>query len=477
MIFEFLNSIKNVPILCIGDIMLDSFIDGKVERISPEAPVPIIKIDSEEKMLGGVGNVFSNLKALGCDAQLISVIGDDQTGYDIANHFTRIHTDSIVSLIIEQNRISTKKTRFRSGNQQILRVDEETTNPISEITIEKLLITLNTLLPKTKVVIISDYNKGIFAQCCPQIIDLAHKHNNIVLIDPKGKNYSKYDNADVITPNMKELSEVCSNSLKSINEITESAKNLIKNHNFKNVIVKRSENGILVVNNKITEIKSKKREVFDVSGAGDTVISTLAALLATGCDIETAAEIANIAGGIVVTKQNTATVTTDEIINDVRETTLTKIIPFDHIESVVNCIKDKKIGFSNGVFDIIHEGHIETLKQAKSFCDFLIVGINGDASVKRLKGETRPILNENTRATILSALEYVNAVIIFDDDTPLTLIQKIKPNVLIKGSDYNIENIVGGPFVQSYGGEIKFVTLKPGFSTTNIIKKIQEQGK
>ena len=471
---DILNSIKDVPVLCIGDIMLDSFIEGHVERISPEAPVPILRVDKEEQMLGGVGNVYSNLKALGCDTHLVSVVGNDQTGFDIAKFFKK---DDNITLIYENDRTTTKKTRFRSGNQQLLRVDEEITTPINTNTISNVLNAIRMILQKTKVVIISDYNKGLLANCCQDIINLAHKYQNIVLVDPKGKDYHKYLNADIITPNMNELTEVSKVKLGGISSIEMAAKELIKNHKFKTVVVKRSEKGILVVNNKTTEIKGKKREVFDVSGAGDTVISTLAAVLARGHSVETAAEFANIAGGIVVTKQNTATVSVNEIIHELKDVEHSKIIDRNDIEMLSKSLKDKglKIGFSNGVYDLIHFGHIETIKQSKSFCDFLIIGVNNDASVKRLKGESRPILNEIARSNLLAALEYVNAVVIFDEDTPLNLIKSIKPDVLIKGADYNIENIVGGDFVQSYGGEIKFTDIVSGFSTTNIIKKIQDQ--
>lgn len=469
---DILNSIKGVPVLCIGDIMLDSFIEGHVDRISPEAPVPIIRVDKEEKMLGGVGNVYSNLKALGCDTYLISVVGDDSTGFDIAKFFTK---NDNISLIFEEDRTSTKKTRFRSGNQQLLRVDEEITTPISKNTITTLINSLKSILQKTKVVIISDYNKGLLENCCQDIIKIAHKYNNIVLIDPKGKDYSRYKNADIITPNLKELAEVCGSSPKTIVEIEYHAKHLIQRHNFKSVIVKRSEKGILVVNEKTTEISGKKREVFDVSGAGDTVISTLGAILGRGHPVEVATELANIAGGIVVTKQNTATISIHEIIHELKDVEYSKIINRNDIEIFAKTLKEKglKIGFSNGVYDLTHFGHIETLKQSKSFCDFLIIGVNNDASTKRLKGESRPILNETARATLLAALEYVNGVVIFEEDTPLELIKLIQPDVLIKGADYNINNIVGGDFVQSYGGEVKFTDIIPGFSTTNIIKKIQ----
>ena len=471
--FNILNSIKNVPILCIGDIMLDSFIEGKVDRISPEAPIPILQVKNEEKMLGGVGNVYSNLKALGCDTYLISVVGNDKTGYEISSFFN----DGNTTLLMEPGRISTKKTRYRSGNQQLLRVDEEITKPITDETKTKLIKSLEMILPKTKAIIISDYGKGLLTECCEMIISVAHKHNNIVLVDPKGKSYYKYSNADVITPNLKELSEITGiTSFNTIEEIEISAKELIKNFHFKNVIVKRSEKGMLVVNDKTTEIKSKKREVFDVSGAGDTVISTLSAILALGHNIEIAAEIANIAGGIVVTKQNTATITVGDIVNELRGTTFTKIIDINHVGTFIECLRNKTltIGFTNGCYDLLHQGHIETLKQAKSYCDYLIVGLNSDASVKKLKGESRPVLPETARATILSALKYVDLVVIFDDETPLKLIEIVKPDVLIKGSDYTIENIVGGEFVQSYGGEVKFIALVPGFSTTSIIEKLKQ---
>ncbi|MCI5049323.1 MAG: D-glycero-beta-D-manno-heptose-7-phosphate kinase [Rickettsiales bacterium] len=479
---ESVERFGDARVLCIGDIMLDRFVYGSVSRISPEAPIPVISRDSEKRMLGGCGNVARNLVSLGAQACLISVIGDDAIGKQLTALVAE--EDKLVPyLITEKDRITTEKTRFVSGTQQLLRCDLETKEAIQADTIKTLKQLIEEELPNYDVVILSDYGKGVLQDTLIEhIIALANKLDKPVFIDPKRKDLSTYKQATLISPNLNELAQASQKeAIKTDAEIVESAAALIKDNQLQHMLVTRGQDGMSMIsaNGDVTHIQAQAKEVYDVSGAGDTVIATLACAHAVGVSIENAARIANIAAGIVVGRMGTATIHRTDIKTALytHETvhSQAKILPIDIASDSAESWRHQNlsIGFTNGCFDVLHVGHLQSLRDAKSHCDRLIVGINSDASVKRLKGESRPINNEMDRAMLLAALDCVDMVVIFRDDTPINLIETFKPDVLMKGADYTKETVVGADIVEGYGGRIELLPLRDGYSSTQVIEKVQ----
>jgi len=477
---DIISTFHKQKLLCIGDVMLDRFVYGKIERISPEAPVPVFSVMGENAMLGGAGNVARNISSLGAKTSLVSVIGDDKTGDELIEMIGD-ETGIASHLVLEKQRITTTKTRYVAGSQQVMRADREVTNAITSTTENQVLKNVHDEIDTVGAVILSDYGKGLLTRnVCQEVIKIAKLHQKPIFVDPKSRDFSMYRGATMICPNLQELANASSIDVKTDLCIVESAQKIIADFEIESVLVTRSKDGMTLINknNEVFHIPALAREISDVSGAGDTVVATLSLAVASGMSIEDSVKLANTAAGIVVGKLGTATITVQdldaELVCSGRTHGTHKILVLKDAKSRVEQWgrEGKKVGFTNGCFDLIHSGHLEILNGAKSYCDRLVVGVNSDASVKRLKGETRPINTEVERAMLLASLSVVDMVIIFGEDTPIKLIEALKPHILAKGADYEKHQVVGHEIVESYGGTIELIPLKQGYSTTNIIKKI-----
>ncbi|MEA3353777.1 MAG: D-glycero-beta-D-manno-heptose-7-phosphate kinase [Campylobacterota bacterium] len=467
---------KKPNILVIGDLMIDEYLWGSCERISPEAPVQVVDINKETKVLGGAGNVIENLVSLGANVGVLSVIGEDDVGIELKS---MLISKGVKSFLIEQkNRKTSRKTRLIASHSQVVRYDKESKNEISDISANLVYDKFKEEINAYDIILLSDYAKGVLTNdLIKKIISCSNKMNKKVLVDPKGNDFKKYKGAYLLTPNKKEAELASKIKIENDTTLKETLIKL-KNEALLDVsVVTLSENGIAILDNEEVTIKpTVAREVYDVTGAGDTVLASLGFALSLDYDIFTSVEFANLAAGVVVGKLGSATVTLDEI--EEYKTSLNKssiefhIKTRDEIEKISSRLKDqkKKVVFTNGCFDILHKGHVSYLNTAKSFGDVLILGLNSDASVKRLKGEDRPINCEEDRAYILSALECVDYVVIFDEDTPYELIKKVQPDTLVKGADYEGKEVVGSDIAK----QTKLVTFIDGKSTTKTIEKIQK---
>ncbi|HPC38192.1 MAG TPA: D-glycero-beta-D-manno-heptose-7-phosphate kinase [Exilispira sp.] len=461
-------------ICIIGDIMLDRYLYGKANRISPEAPIPVVLLENESISLGAASYVALNLINLRSDCILVGKIGNDENGKTIKKLLIK---NKINNFLIEKDGYKTiTKTRIISNHQQMIRVDEEKIEPL---TIEEENIIIEFLEKNIKdigFIIISDYAKGVCTEnLCKKIIDIANKKNIKVLIDPKKNNWEKYKNSYLINPNLKELSEFVGFELKNEDyEIEKILKKVYPKLNIENICVKRSEKGITLYDgNKCMHFPAEAIEVYDVTGAGDTVIAVLTLMLNKGYDIEKSITIANKAASIVIQKAGTTPILYDEFISILEKKEKTKLVNLNELKLIIEDLrkKNKKIVFTNGCFDILHAGHVIYLEKAKELGNVLIVGLNTDSSIKKIKGKDRPLQNQVDRAKILSALESVDFVVFFDEPTPENLIKQIKPDILVKGSDYKIEEIVG----RQYAGQTVTIEYIDGKSTTSIINKIKKQ--
>ena len=470
---------ENANVLCIGDVMIDRFVYGKVDRISPESPVPVLQIQRNFTVLGGAGNVARNILSLGARCHLLTVSGDDTIADELASLF--LQENKLNAFVIRDiMRSTTCKTRFVSNGQQMLRVDDEVTSPISETIQSQLIEEFTRVLSIAKVVILSDYAKGIFSEdFCQILIQIAKAAGAFIIIDPKGKSYDRYRGATLLTPNVKELAEAVTHPLITQKDIIAAAQDMCKRYDISAMLVTQGAGGMtLVTELESQHIETEAKEVFDVSGAGDTVVATLSIALAAQLSLGEAAVLANKAAGIAVGKVGTATVSADELQAVYHHNSMlhdeTKIYTKQTALEAVKTWRRQgvTIGFTNGCFDLLHLGHLHILKEAAAACDRLIVGINSDASVKRLKGDSRPIQDEETRSHILASLHFVDAVVIFDEATPLELIELFEPDVLIKGADYTVDRVVGAPIVQARGGKVVLVDLMQGHSTTATVKRM-----
>jgi D-beta-D-heptose 7-phosphate kinase/D-beta-D-heptose 1-phosphate adenosyltransferase len=467
---------KNPKILVIGDLMIDHYLWGSCERISPEAPVQVININNESSKLGGAGNVINNLKTLGAQVDVLSVIGDCAVSAELQNLLNNIgvSTDFIIS---EKERISSKKSRIIASQQQVVRFDKENTNPINKKTEVSILRHLKKIILNYDVILLSDYGKGLLTFDLTQsIIKCANINNKKVLIDPKGFDYSKYKGAYLLTPNKKEAGEATGINITNSETLDIAIKKLKNDCDLSISLITLSELGVAVYDTKLFTFPTVAREIYDVTGAGDTMLASLGFALSCDISIDKAVQFANLAAGVVVGKIGNATVSINEIIE--YESSLNQSTSDKHIKSKIEISslskelksRNKKIVFTNGCFDIIHVGHISYLETSKSFGDILIVGLNSDKSVKALKGKTRPINSEKDRAQILAALEAVDYVVVFDENTPYELINTIKPDILVKGGDYKNKEIIGKDIVS----EIKLVDFIQGKSSTRTIEKIKK---
>ena len=463
---------KGVKILVVGDLMLDHYIWGSCDRISPEAPVQVVKINNETYTLGGAGNVVRNLLSLGANVSVASVLGDDEAGKKIKEKLAELNVKDEL-ILTEKGRESSIKSRIMASHQQVVRIDKES---VVKINLEdELVLKVKENLTNFKAVLLSDYGKGVLSEkVCQEIINECVRLKIPVLIDPKGSDYSKYKNATLLTPNKKEASEATNLKIKDKAELEKAIKQLKDELNLTYSIITISEEGIALYDDKLHIFAAKAKEVFDVTGAGDTVLATLGYMLATGADIKEAIKIANLAAAVVVAKIGSATASFSEIeqlLNSSFGANFEhKLKSVEELEEILSQKDKKKVVFTNGCFDILHAGHVKYLARARELGDLLVVGLNSDASVKRLKGETRPINSQDDRACVLSGLGFVDYVVIFDEDTPLNLITKIKPDVLVKGADYKDKEVVGSEIVK----EVRLIDFVEGKSTTVIIKRIKD---
>ena len=468
-------------ILCVGDLILDHYIHGDIDRISPEAPIPILKTnDKNYNILGGCGNVARNICSANNKCHLISIVGNDDDGLKLKEIVKKIN-NLTSSLIVDPDRCTTKKTRYVCENQQILRVDKEMENPISKVIETKIIKLLKKKINNCNVIVLSDYNKGLLTNdLIKKVIKIAQDYKKILIVDPKKKDFSVYAGATFITPNLKELKSATNTSgirTKSNEDslVLKLSKQIIRNFNFKAVITTRSSNGISVVTDtgSYFHLPSEAKEVYDVSGAGDTVLAYLSSSISKGESLESSIKISNLAAGRAVAKFGTSVVSIDEI-DSIKKIKNSKIVTNQDINKILKDYDSKKlIGFTNGCFDLLHTGHISYLKSAKQKCDILILGLNSDKSIKKLKGKNRPIVEQKDRVEILSSFPFVDKIIVFDEVTPIKLIKKIKPNIIFKGKDYKKNDVVGFHESKKWHGRVMLIDFIKNKSTTNLIKRIK----
>lgn len=464
-------------VLVLGDVMLDTFVYGQCARISPEAPIPVICIEREDVMLGGAGNVARNIAALGGEAVLIGIVGDDAAG---ATMLAKIADESgIFADLVKDGRPTTQKIRYVAGQQQMLRADIERSFAAEA---PALLAAFDRQIGDADVVVLSDYAKGVLSpDLLAQVIRRARTADKPVIADPKSADVGRYDGVTLLTPNVGETVLATGITCGDDEDVERAAKAMLAMMpNTGAVLITRSAKGMtLALRDGTSEHHpTRARQVFDVSGAGDTVVAALALSLAMGMSLPDAAELANAAAGRAVSKPGTAVVSREELEEELHvvrsgETT-SKIVTLSEAVDIIRRWRSAgdRIGFTNGCFDLIHPGHVSQLTQARAACDRLIVGLNTEDSIRRLKGPSRPVQNDTARSIVLASLTPVDLVILFDDDTPLGLIEAIRPDVLVKGKDYTVQQVVGADLVLGYGGEVVLADLLPGYSTTDIIARL-----
>jgi len=465
---------RSPKLLVIGDLMIDHYLWGACERVSPEAPVQVVNIDNETTLLGGAGNVINNLKALGANVDVIGIVGECETSDELKGLLDDIEVDTKY-LFIEQDRITSKKSRIIASQQQVVRYDRESTDEINNKSQNHILDTFKKIIANYELVLLSDYGKGILTNKLTQsLINVANKYGKKVLIDPKGHDYSKYKGAYLLTPNIKEASEATKINIIDDTSLNQAIIQLKSQCDLDVSLITLSDKGVAVYDDEFRIHPTLAREVFDVIGAGDTVLASLGFALACDLNIDEAIQFSNFAAGVVVGKIGSATATLNEIIE--YESSLNKSFSEEHIKTLNEIIaictelkaREKRVVFTNGCFDLLHAGHVKYLETAKSFGDVLIIGLNSDRSVTALKGEGRPINVQMDRACILAALEVVDYVVIFDEDTPYKLIKAIKPHTLVKGGDYKGKEVIG----QDIADELKLVEFVDCKSSTQTIEKI-----
>lgn len=468
-------------VLCVGDLILDHYVHGNIDRISPEAPIPILKAnDRNYNILGGCGNVARNICSANNKCHLISIVGNDDDGLKLKDIMKKIK-NLTSSIIVDPDRCTTKKTRYVCENQQILRVDKEMENPISSAIELKIIKLLKKKINDCNVIVLSDYNKGVLTNnLIKKIIKITRDHKKILIVDPKKKDFSVYAGATFITPNLKELKEA-TNTIgittknNEDNLVLKLSKKIIDKFDFKAVITTRSSNGISVVTDvgRFFHLPSEAKEVFDVSGAGDTVLAYLSSSISKGHSLESSIKISNVAAGLAVAKFGTSVVSMDEIDN-IKQIKNNKLITTQDISKILKDYDSEKIiGFTNGCFDLLHTGHISYLKSAKQKCDILILGLNSDESIKKLKGKNRPIVELKDRVEILSSFPFIDKIVVFEEVTPIKLIKKIKPNIIFKGKDYQKKDVVGFYECKKWHGRVILIDFIENKSTTNIIERIK----
>ena len=484
-LLKIVTSLGSPKVLLAGDFMLDVYTFGDAERISPEAPVPVLRVTGTEYRCGGASAVAADLKELGAQVFCIGIIGSDSNGLILREKLAKAGID-ITGIISVNNRPTITKQRLiglaqHRHQQQLFRIDHEDTTTLPDELNKEILELYKEKLPGADIVCLQDYNKGLLnREVCTEMITLAKKSGKKVLIDPSpSADYSKYKSASLITPNRTEASIAVGFELKTADTYQKAADALKTSLKLDAAVITLDKEGAFLKTDSISEIiPTRPRNVYDVSGAGDMVLATLAVAIAAGCDYKQAVQISNIAGGIEVEKFGTATVSVAEIINEIISQNRSKGGKIRTIESLIPELnwhrsQNQKIVFTNGCFDVLHRGHIEYLKFCKTSGDVLVVGLNSDSSVKTIKGPDRPINSQLDRASVLAAMESIDYIVIFDEPDPLNLIKQVRPDILIKGKDWEKKGIVGADFVTSNGGKVLFAPLVEGKSSTKIIEKVK----
>jgi D-beta-D-heptose 7-phosphate kinase / D-beta-D-heptose 1-phosphate adenosyltransferase len=467
-------------VVCAGDVMLDSFVYGEVSRISPEAPIPVLRIDRCQSMLGGAGNAVRNLGALGCEVRFFSATGEDAEAAmirDMLGALPGIHA----FVEAEPGRQTPVKTRYVALGQQLLRADRETTVPLNRTTAKKLIAAFSAALPECSIVLLSDYAKGVLSgDLAQEFIRAGRASGKAVIVDPKGNDFARYRGATLIKPNLRELGDATGLPVAGDEAQEAAARKLLRDTEVEYILVTRGAEGMMLIpeGSPAVQFPALAREVYDVSGAGDTVAAVLAAAMGSGASVPDAVNIANIAAGIVVGKTGTAVVERAGIIEEVRHRSTMKasdkVFQLERATELARAWTQSglNVGFTNGCFDLLHPGHLRVLETARAHCDRLLVGLNSDRSVKRLKGESRPVQDEMSRALVLASLSCVDGVIIFHEDTPIELIRSLRPHVLVKGGEYKPEQVAGADLLENWGGRLLLVDMVPGWSTTSTLSRM-----
>jgi D-beta-D-heptose 7-phosphate kinase / D-beta-D-heptose 1-phosphate adenosyltransferase len=478
-LLAYLERLKSARVLCIGDVMLDHYIFGEVERVSPEAPIPVLSIERELKSLGGAGNVLRNLTALGTAPSFVSVIGNDDTGREIGR-LLEAQDGAELHVLVQPQRTTTVKTRYVAANQQLLRADRESAVPLDPYIREDLLRLARELVTSHAVVIVSDSAEGVLTEgVALEIIRAAREAGAQVIVDPKGGDHIRYRGADLLSSTRRGLAHATGMPVGTLSDVVTAARALIERCSFGGVLVLLGRDGMILVgaDGLVQMQRSEISEPQDGSGIGDAVVAALGAGLGAGMSAIDAARFANLAGGIVVGKVGTAVVYMSELAARLDgygcHPAEKRASPAAALEQVEHWRRDGlRIGFTNGCFDLLHPGHVALLRQAKAGCDRLVVALNSDASAERLKGPNRPLQDVDTRATVLGSLAAVDLIVIFDEDTPVELIRALRPQLLVKGADYRPDEVVGGDIVKASGGEVVLAEIVPGYSTSAAITRL-----
>ncbi len=482
---KFLAGLPTVRALVVGDLMLDEYLWGRSSRISPEAPVPVVDVTREDLRLGGAGNVVNNLRSLGCRVAVCSVVGDDDDGRLLLQRLKQVGADS-TAVIQAAERKTSRKTRIIASNQQMMRIDRESRAALSEPLQQRLLDTVTAVVAAgdADVVFISDYGKGVLTDALlAGVIAAARAAGIPAVVDPKGSDYRRYRGATLLTPNRSEAAGAAGIAIDDDASLSAAGERIMELAQLEALVITRSEEGMSIFRRgeARVDMPTRAREVFDVSGAGDTVLALVGLGLAAGLELAQAAAVANIAAGVVVAKVGTSTVSCCEIINavDVRKPCQgSKIMDVAALQAVVERLRcaGRTVVFTNGCFDLLHAGHVSYLQRARALGDVLVLGLNSDASVRRLKGEQRPLVRQEDRAQVMAALACVDYVVIFAEDTPLNLITALRPDILVKGGDYRADDVVGAAEVRGWGGRVEIIDFVPERSTTALVERIRADG-
>lgn len=469
-----LAALGRTRVMVVGDLMIDRYQWGVVERISPEAPVPVVKVQSVEDRLGGAANVVSNLLALGCQVGVFGVVGRDSSGERLRNLLTEAGADAS-GVVDDPERPTTEKLRIMARHQQMLRCDRERVDPIGGAVGERVVSLIDEALDSYGGLVVSDYGKGLMTPALlTKLIRMCSKRDKIIVVDPKGQDYSRYRGVTSITPNEQEASMASRRAIVSIGDALKIGRDLLQDLHLEHLCITLGGRGVMAIDagGRHRHFPAGAREVFDVTGAGDTFISVYGGMLIAGLPFFDCVEAANLAAGLAVGKLGTAVVTAGELLRAADGHA--SVHSLNDIAAAAEKLRSagKRIVFTNGCFDLLHAGHIQYLQESRRMGDVLIVGINSDESVRRLKGPPRPVLNETDRAQLLGALSAVDYVVPFAGDTPLELIRAIRPDVLTKGEDYTVDTVVGHELLQEWGGVVRLIALKEDSSTSGLIDRI-----